>query len=166
PGAAAPTGAAPRWAARSQAQPKSAPKAAQKTSWVPIEASRNSHSSVPGKPSGTSSTVGSSTQAATTGTRNATTEASHRGHGPAWTRRDVATAIAAAASPTRTITTYRKVRLSMVSGSPTAGGLAGYFRNGTRMTATNAVPTAASTSSPSDRGPTRPRRPANTSAKI
>src|SRR5690606_35997979 len=116
---------------------------------VPIEASRNSHSSVAGKPSGTSSTVGSSIQEATTGTRNATAAAIHRGHGPAWTRRDVATAIAAAASPTRIITTYRKVRLSMVSGSPTAGGLAGYFRNGARMTATNSVPAAASAKSPS-----------------
>src|SRR5690606_12616886 len=144
----------------------STPSADQNTSCVPSEASRKSHSNVAGKPSGTSSTGGSSSHAATTGTRKAVTAAVQRRHGSGPARRAVPTATAVAASPTSTITRYSRVRSSIVSGSPTAGGFAGYLTNGTRTIARNAVPAATIASRPSLRGPTRPRSPAYTSAKI
>src|SRR5690606_27413785 len=115
---------------------------------------------------GTSLTPGSAAHAATTGTRKASTAAGPRAHGPPGTRRAVVTAAAAASNPTPTIARYSRVRLVIVSGSPTAGGLAGYFRNGTTMSAAKAVPAAASARAPSDRGPTRPRSAAKASANI
>src|SRR5690606_22687816 len=146
------------------AHPNRAPNAAQNTSWVPSDATRNSHSRAAGNPSGTSFTPGSASHAATTGTRKASTAAAQRAHGPPVTRLAVVTAMATASSPMTTIARYSRVRLVIVSGSPTAGGLAGYFRNGTTMTAAKAVPAAARARPPSDRGPTRPRSAAKTSA--
>jgi len=46
----------------------------------------------------------------------------------------------AASTEIASIVAYSAVRRPMVDGSPTDGGLAGYLRNGTRNSTTNAAP--------------------------
>ena len=66
------------------------------------------------------------------------------------------TAPIAAARLMASMVKYSALRRPMVSGLPTEGGLAGYFRNGTTNTAPN--PTTA-TSSDVPRAPSGPTRP-------
>lgn len=71
-------------------------------------------------------------------------------------RRPRISAPAASSALRAIIRRWRAVRRAAVSGSPTAGGLAGYLKNGIRVTVTNR---AAVTSAAVARGPKRPMRP-------
>ena len=111
----------------------------------------------------TSLTLGSSRPATETIATNPTAATmpavtpSHR----ASNLRATTTAAIAARTETSSIAKYSLVRLPMVLGSPTAGGVAGYFRNGTSATATNPIP---ATSRVDPRAESRPRRPMTAAA--
>src|SRR5262249_1864625 len=72
----------------------------------------------------------------------------------------------AAATVMRTIRKYSAVRRPMVSPLPIAGGLAGYFTNGTANTAANPSAATSSAVARAERAPRRPYANANAMAKI
>src|SRR5438093_3443818 len=125
---------------RCDAAAKMSPIVVHITACVPSDATRKFHRVTAGNAAGTSSTPGSTKPAARTRTRKDAMEASKavvEPHRPA-SHLPSRTAAAAATTDQVSINRYSSVRAPIVSGLPTDGGLAGYFKKGTRNTTTNA----------------------------